>query len=372
MDRLDVNVRSSRSSARRGQGRLGAILGLIAVAAIVGYLIYSAWPVIHSGLSSAGPNANATASQDAGSGTTPSRLAPFNTENLQVPPEQLLSGGPPKDGIPSLTDPAVVPAGEVRFLRADDRVAGVTLNGEARAYPMRLLNWHEVINDELGGVPIAVVYCPLCDAVSVVDRRINGQTLEFGVSGLLLNSNVVFYDRVDQALWSQVGLESLSGPHAGQSLDHLAWTITSFGDWKAEHPDGTIVSLDTGHQRNYARNPYARYFASDRLMFPVQPLDNRLPLKTRVVGVRLGGEAKAYPLEAITAAPGGQLEDEIAGQRVVLTADGEGRAQVVEAPKDAEVVHTFWFAWAAFHPETELAQAPSGSTEKAATQGASP
>lgn len=280
-------------------------------------------------------------------------LEPFNLNQLTVPRGRLVSGGSPKDGIPSLTDPPTAPVARADFLKPGDRVIGVTIHGKARAYPLAVLNWHEVINDTLGDVPIAVVYCPLCNSVSVVDRRIDGKTLEFGVSGLLLNSNVVLYDRTDQALWSQVGMEALSGPYAGQSLRHLPWTLTTFGDWRRRHPDGAVVTFDTGYRRNYQRNPYARYLRSPNLMFPVRPLDRRLPLKARVVGVRVNGTTKVYPLHAIAAVDDGRLVDEIGGERIVLAHTGAG-VRVVSAPPDAEVIHTFWFAWAAFHPETDI------------------
>lgn len=278
----------------------------------------------------------------------------FNLTNLQVPAERLLSGGPPKDGIPALVDPQVVKAVDADFLRPDDRVVGVVIDDQARAYPLNVLNWHEVINDRLGGVPIAVIYCPLCDSVSVVDRRLGDRTYTFGISGLLLNSNVLFYDRIDQALWSQVGLRAISGPNAAKSLKHLPWELTTFKDWSVKHSESTVVSFNTGHERDYARNPYADYFATDELMFPVEPLDNRLPKKERVIGVAVGKTAKAYPLRSIQQAAGGTIRDVVAGKSVVLKLEPSGAVKVVEAPAETKVVHTFWFAWAAFHPETDV------------------
>jgi len=126
----------------------------------------------------------------------------FDLRNLTIPMDQLLHGGPPKDGIPALTEPKTVRVARADFLLPDDRIVAVTKNDESRAYPIRLLNWHEIVNDTLGGVPIAVVYCPLCDSVTVVDRRMDGAALEFGVSGMLYQSNVLMYDRTHNALWS--------------------------------------------------------------------------------------------------------------------------------------------------------------------------
>ena len=275
----------------------------------------------------------------------------FDWSGLTIDRGAILSGGPTKDGIPSLTDPPRLPVAEADFLPSDARVIGVTLGDESRAYPIGVLNWHEIINDTLGGTPIAVIYCPLCDSASLVDRRIDGYTLEFGVSGLLINSNVLLYDRKTDGLWSQVKLEAISGPYAGRSLRHLGdWSIGSFGDWKADHPDGTVVAFDTGHHRDYRRNPYESYFSSDILMFPAEPLSDALPHKEPVFGVILGDAARAYPVEAID----GELRDTLAGREIVLRGDGNGGIIVEGLPDEARAVHTFWFAWHAFHPDTTI------------------
>lgn len=283
-------------------------------------------------------------------------LRQFNLDGLSIDRNDIHAGGPPKDGIPALTKPKVVPAAQARFLRAGDRVVGVKIGENARAYPIRVLNWHEAINDILGTTPIAVIYCPLCDSVSVVDRRISkDKTIEFGISGLLLNSNVLLYDRTDQALWSQVSLSAMSGPHAGKSLVHLPWEIVTFGEWRKAHPKGTVVTLNTGHLRDYQRNPYADYFATDRLRFPVARLDDRLPPNTRVVGIRLGAVSRVYPLERVAAALKHRVEDEIGGKPLVLETDATAATiHLIQLPEGAQVVHTFWFAWAAFHPQTEI------------------
>ena len=287
-------------------------------------------------------------------------LGQFNTENLAVPREQILSGGPGKDGIPALTTPKLLSVKDAAFLRDTDRVVMVDIGGDTRAYPLSILNWHEVVNDVVSEVPIAVVYCPLCDSATVVDRRIAGKTLEFGVSGLLLNSNVLFYDRTDNALWSQAGLVAISGPQAGRSLKHLPWRITTAAVLRQEHPDARVLDVDTGHRRDYSRNPYASYFMNDQLMFPVAREDKRLSTKARVVGVKRGDASRAYPVDLIVSQPGRTLSDTWGEKRLVLTADGQGGVSVVEMPDDALVVYTFWFAWAAFHPGTDL-YAPSSA-----------
>lgn len=282
----------------------------------------------------------------------------FDFSDLQVPRERIRSGGPPKDGIPSLTGPKTAPVSEADFMRPDDRVVGVTVNGESRAYPIKVLNWHECYNDTLGGVPIAVVFCPLCDSVTVVDRRLNGKTYEFGISGLLYNSNVLLYDRQDDALWSQAGLIAISGPNAGRSLTHLDdWQITTFQRWRDGHPDSTIATLDTGYYGpdRYNATAYASYFTTDEVMFPVEPTDDRFANKYPVIGVRVGEIAKAYPVDAIANTPGGRVEDTINGQPLILEVTGDPQTiRIIQAPEDARVIHTFWFAWYAFHPQTAV------------------
>jgi hypothetical protein len=286
---------------------------------------------------------------------TGEQSAEFNLDNLAIPLPEIVFGGPPKDGIPALTDPEVVAIDAADHLHDDDRVIGVSLGGQDRAYPIRALMYHEAVNDEVGGVPIAVVYCPLCDSVTVVDRRLEGRTYTFGVSGLLFNSNVLLYDRTDDALWSQLGLAAVSGPNAGRSLPHLPWELTTVAEWRRARPESTVMTFNTGHKRPYVEAPYGDYFESDRLMFPVAREDARLYGKTRVVGVRLADTVRAYPADELRKAADGLVRDTIGGEPIVLRADPDGGSvRVVQAPPGAQVAHTFWFAWAAIHPQTEI------------------
>lgn len=284
-------------------------------------------------------------------------LAHFNTSGLTLPRNQIRSGGPAKDGIPSLSSPKTTTLAQANFA-PDDRMIVVTIDNNSRAYPINVLNWHEAINDTLANLPIAVIYCPLCDSVSVVERRIGDKTFTFGISGLLHNSNVLLYDRTDNALWSQVGLQAVSGPHAGKSLKHLPWKITSFKQLKTSDPNATVVSTQTGHQRDYAQNPYTRYFTNDRLMFPLSRKDDRLKPKQPVIGVQVGDLTRAYPIETIVKA-GGNITDTLGDQTIRLQADDKGTVTILQAPIQAKAIHTFWFAWAAFHPRTDLYTAPA-------------
>ncbi len=178
--------------------------------------------------------------------------------------------------------------------------------------------------------------------------------LEFGVSGYLYESNVLMYDRTHDALWSQVGMTAISGPYAGRSLRHLPWKITPFGALQETDPGALIMSRETGHNRNYASNPYADYFRRGSLMFPVSKTDRRLPRMEPIVGVRAGNIVRAYPVQTIVDAKDGRLYDGVHNERLLLEADDSGRVSVVELPSGTQVVHTFWFAWSALHPGTEI------------------
>ena len=305
----------------------------------------------------------------------------FYLDNLQVDKASIMSGGPPRDGIPSLrteltkkpegaadsANPAERPTRVIPISEAEDydptmRIVGVEIGGEARAYPISILNYHEAVNDELGGVPICVVYCPLCDSVTVVDRRIDGKTLEFGISGLLKNSNVLLYDRNDMALWSQVLMIAISGPHAGQSLKHLdGWCIKPLSKWRQMQPDSTILSMDTGYPRDYRGSPYEFYFTNDDLMFPVMPEDDRIAVKkTPVIGIRRGDQVVAVPVKAIQSAEGNTLKVPLGDDHVVLAGSDDGELEFVirSMPSGTNIVHTYWFAWAAYHPDTKIFPKP--------------
>ena len=283
----------------------------------------------------------------------------FNLDGLTVPRIRLVSTGGGRDGLSSLVDPPVVTARAAEALAGDARVVGVAINGEARAYPVAILNWHECINDTLGGVPIAVVFCPLCDSVSVFDRRPPGhaEPLDFGIAGLLLNSNLVLYDRTDDALWSQVKMEALSGPYAGQRLRHLdGWELATFSSWRTEHPEGTVVSGKFDSEYDFHEPRLTGYLDHDGLKFPVASTDKRLPVKEPVIGLRRGEQAKAWPVAWIRRQPDGRVIEPWAGGTVELAGSEDGGIDVVRVPEGTGVVHTLWFAWAAFYPGTAVAE----------------
>ena len=284
----------------------------------------------------------------------------FDLEGATIPVEEIVSGGPPRDGIPALNYPTSVPVGEAGYLRDDDRILGVALLGKARAYPIRILNWHEVVNDRIGEQSYAVTYCPLCGTGMVFATNIRETALVFGVSGLLYNSDVLLFDRNTESLWSQILGEAVSGPLKGTELPQLAATHTTWADWRSRHPDTLVLSADTGYDRNYRNDPYQGYDRSRRLYFQVA---NRAPRdyhpKALVMGIEVDGEYKAYPFEELRALGEQRFEDVVNDKRVAIHWDeAASSARALEAdgtPYPSTV--GFWFAWYAFHPHTEVFKA---------------
>ncbi len=290
------------------------------------------------------------------------KITDFDTTDLRIDPQSLVTPGPAKDGIPALTNPQVTPVADANHVDATARVIGVTIDGESRAYPIRILEYHEVINDQLGDTPIAVTYCPVADSVVVMDRRIDGRVLEFGVSGYLYQSNVVLYDRSDHAMWPQVGLAAASGPLVDRVMNHVtSWQITTFDQWRDEQPQSTVVSFDTGHDRDYTVDPYSMYHGDPMMMFPVSMRDRRLDVWARIIGVKLGDTTRAYGMDMLRASaelagdPDGIVTDQIDGQTIRLGVEpNTGTVRLIETPQDAKVAHAFWFVWASHHPDTEI------------------
>jgi hypothetical protein len=276
----------------------------------------------------------------------------FRLEPSSVPPEEIRRGGPERDGIPALDSPAALAASAAAW-HDDEMVMGIEIGGEARAYPVAILNWHELVNDTLGERPILVTYCPLCGTGLVFDRRIAGKTRTFGVSGLLYKSDVLFFDRESESLWSQIKSAAVAGPATGARLDVIRSRMVRWGDWRERHPNTTVLSLETGHRRNYAENPYGSYATSDGVMLP-GPLDGRYHPKMPTLGVRTrDGAARAYTgVELVNA--GGQIEETFQGHRLRVAYDSENQVFEVEVPDELEVIEGYWFAWAAFHPETTI------------------
>jgi hypothetical protein len=299
-------------------------------------------------------------------------------------PSKVLSGGPPKDGIPSLDVPKFQPASEAdTWLEDDDVVLGLDYKGVARAYPHRILNWHEIVNDQVDGEKVLITYCPLCRTGIAFKPIVNGQEVEFGTSGKLYNSELVMYDRLTDSYWPQTLGLAVVGPATGQLLEKIPMDTVRWQDWKKVHPDTEVLRKQTGFIRDYDRNPYGGIQGSDAVGFGVEFKDTRLKPKTIVYGVEFNGNAKAYGENDVKSAK--LINDVVGGIPIVVVwydalntvkiferaneeirfelknnniIDNSGNRWSVEKMKDElEVVDTFghfWFAWAAFFPQTDV------------------
>ena len=279
----------------------------------------------------------------------------FDLSNSILPREQILHGGPPRDGIPALSDPKLVSPEKAGYLQPASRVIGISLHGQARAYPVAILNWHEIVNDEIGGQRVAVTYCPLCGTAVAFDASIDGKPTDFGVSGLLYNSDVLLYDRDTESLWSQIMNQAISGTRVGKKLTPIPVSHTTWRDWLADHPDTRVLSDDTGHSRDYRRDPYAGYEESRQTFFAVnnEAPDTYHP-KEVVVGLGVDGVYKAYPFIELDKQGKSRFSDSINGRSFWFDWDAENRSVTI-TDEDGEAVaglQGFWFAWFAFHPDT--------------------
>jgi hypothetical protein len=334
--------------------------------------------------------------------------------------EEVVWGGVAVDGIPALDQPTLLSSEEATYLTPEEPVFGVSLNGESHAYPLRILDWHELVNSTIGGVPISLAYCTLCGSGIAYDGRASdGNTYTFGSSGLLFRSNKLMYDRETRTLWNQFTGEPSFGPLAGTdvTLERLPVVLTSWQAWREQHPDTRVLSLETGYVRPYSLGEaYGQYFGSDDTLFPVWQRRDDLDTKSRVFGLEADGATKAYPLATLVEEQvvNDALADEpnviIAARGTVevwpdgatYEAGGEVRAyeradhsfmpganedsltdengsawQVTEAalvgPAGERLERlaghlSYWFGWYAFYPRTEIYEGtstPRPSTEPA-------
>lgn len=325
----------------------------------------------------------------------------FVLEPCLVPRESLTGGGLPRDGVPVLDHPRLMYASAVdslnraqrgKYLVSSDRVIGLEIGGRARAYPVRVLCWHEVVNDTLGGILIAVSYNPLCDSAAAFHRVVppppgagsgGADTVRFGVSGLLLNSNQLLYDRRppgrEASLWSQLLGRAIAGPAAaaGRALAPLPLEIVRWDDWRARHPDTDVLLPAEAMRERYKRSPYGHYYGDDLLRFPAAPLPAGptaasgpgagLALKDPVLAVTAGGRRVVYPLRAIARRAAPDTAGPASAGGVWTTRQGEAelvfhhrsdpptaRVRPVRPDASFTVVQSFWFAWHSHHPADEL------------------
>jgi hypothetical protein len=330
-----------------------------------------------------------------------------------IPYTEVLSGGPPKDGIPAVDNPIFTSVDEADvFLEDLEPVIFFQIGDEARAYPIQILTWHEIVNDVVDGHPVTVTFCPLCNTAIAFDRNFDGQVLDFGTTGRLRFSNLIMYDRQTETWWQQATGEGVAGEYAGQQLTFLPASIIGWGEFKGNFPEGQVLSRETGFQREYGRNPYAGYdnINSSPFLFRGPETPGVLPAMARVLTVDLNSEAVAYPYEVLqeksaindtvaeseivifwqpgTASAldtsriaegqdvgaGASFSREVDGQLLTFSYDGEkiiddqtgsewdvfGQAVSGELAgtqlEPVVSVNHFWFSWAAFRPETRVYQ----------------
>ena len=327
-----------------------------------------------------------------------------------VPRDQIVSGGPPPDGIPPIDDPAFAPAATIDWLADDEAVMVLQVADAVRVYPVQIMIWHEIVNDVVAGVPVAVTYCPLCNSAVAFDRRVEGRTLDFGTSGALYQSALVMYDRQTESLWTHFDGRAVVGTLAGAQLTQFPVTTVAWRDARRVHPDASVLTRDTGVTRPYGENPYGAYDSRDTPLtgFFVGDPDARTDAMRRVVGIHGSDTSVAIPTARVARA--GVVATELGGRAVTVwhvpgtasplggddITDGadvgatavyaaihdgaalsfsrEGRrfvddrtgsrwnilGQAVDGPlRGAHLqpiphLDTFWFAWATYRPETVL------------------
>lgn len=359
-----------------------------------------------------------TATADVERPQTPSALE--DPTNPDLPPPlidlaDLVPGGPPPDGIPAIDHPLFESVADVDWLESDEPVLSLTVAGRTRAYPIRIMMWHEIVNDRVAGVPVAVTYCPLCNSGVAFERTVGGRVTTFGTSGLLFADNLVMYDRRTESLWPQLTGRAAVGALTGTQLVSIPMGTVGWAQFRAEHPDARVLSRATGFDRHYGDNPYVGYDdPGSEPMFevPGEP-DTRLPVKARVVGVGDGDQAVAVSRDLLAETgvqevtvgrrrlvlwhvPGQRSaldteslpEGEEIGTVAVFVARAAGRTldfvvadddtfrdiatgsqwnvfgRAVDGPLKGRqlqpVTHldTFWFAWVAFQPGTDLIAGP--------------
>jgi hypothetical protein len=338
-----------------------------------------------------------------------------NPDNPALPeplidPDHLVAGGPPPDGIPPIDDPQFQAVGEVDWLEEHEPLLSLTVGGETRGYPLQVMTWHEIVNDTVGGIPVAVTYCPLCNSGVAFERRVGERLLDFGTSGMLYADNLVMYDRKTESLWPQLTGQASVGVLTGTQLEAIPTGVVGWDQFLTAHPDALVLTRQTGHVRDYGRNPYVGYDepTGGLLVEPPGGRDPRLPVKTRVVGISQNGDAVAVvrvrvaEAAVLTVSVGGRdllvwhrtgqrsaldngqiaegqdigtigvFDPRLDRQRLTFTATrdvfrdhqtgslwnvlGEATSGPLRGKRLQPVTHldTFWFAWVAFQPETTL------------------
>jgi len=284
---------------------------------------------------------------------------------------EVLSGGPPRDGIPSIDHPKFAAAAGLRGINDNEPVIGLEIDGDARAYPLRILTWHEIVNDVVAGKPVTVTFCPLCNAAIVFDRVLDGQTLDFGTSGMLRNSDLIMYDRQSHSWWQQFTGQSIAGTHTGKELRMIPARLESFARFKARFPKGKVLVPNNPNLRNYGRNPYVGYDTAAAPFLFSGELPKGIAAMARVIVIENGGEPTAVSMALLRSKGrmtlGGTVLTWEKGQTSALDgpviASGRDIGNVVAQRKGADGVLkdvrydvTFAFVYHAFHPKSAIVQ----------------
>lgn len=271
----------------------------------------------------------------------------FKIDKPLIPVHEIHHGGPPRDGIPAIDEPKFISADEARYMADTDRVLGLIINRQAKAYPVKILNWHEIVNDK----EAVISYCPLCGT----GMAFKSSGMDFGVSGLLYNSDMLLYDRQTESLWSQIMTQAINGPLKGKKLEMLVVDHTSWQNWKEQHPDTRVLSNKTRYSRDYSKSPYGNYESSEQLYFPVNQRSKQFHPKEKVIGIELNGKYKAYAFSELDQSASPIITDIFSGLSVEIQFNSQHRSGTVKiAGKSSAVITAYWFAWYAFHPETEI------------------
>ena len=269
-----------------------------------------------------------------------------------VPFDSLMQACPKRDCIPSIDQPVFVPAAEVDYLNDDDLVMTLTHNGITRAYPTRILDHHEIVNDMFAADPVAITYCPLCGSGLAFDRRHAGQVLEFGVSSLLHNSDLVMYDRQTESLWQQITGEAFAGKSRGSQLRTLPLSMITWVHWRRQYPNAEVLTIDGIKSKDYMKDAYGDYAKSERLYVPVSATDARLHPKRVIYGMEIGERALA--VDGAWLVEHKYWSNDYEGKELLLTMDLNGEVAASLDGKSITVHRMFWFAWYTFHTNTAL------------------
>lgn len=275
----------------------------------------------------------------------------YGAGDIDVDMDTVFQGCSKRDCIPSIDQPKFLPTSAVDFLDSDDIVLSLTHENITRAYPIRILDQHEIVNDTFGPTPVAISYCPLCGSGLAFVRVLDGEAVQMGVSGLLHNNDLIMYDRKTESLWQQITGQAIAGPRRGSVLQSLPVTMSLWQEWKAANPDAAVLALPSTEQE-YRKKIYGDYDSSDRLLFPVARIDARLHLKKVIHGVEIG--ALSIAVEDAWLKQKGNWEHDVNGSILRLELDDTGGVTGTLGGEPVLVHRMYWFAWYSFHPDTSL------------------